>query len=214
MVASLVVYINPYMKSYVNFLRNLEGLLFDWTSKTTPLKMILVSIYKYITFLICSWEPNVCGYDRRSNSVITGAENIINISVKSSETVVKMSWSGVSPSTYDSKQQCLRGIWCKMVTKRYFSQNRNHLKFSVVFRKINRVSTTKQSCSKNPWQVINLGEIKNFNLELQNFKGNPLRNYILLTKTKDVVQKVQSVIAKVVLKNNLNYITRKFLYIN
>jgi hypothetical protein len=119
--------------------------------------MILVSIYKYITFLIYSWEPNVCGYDRRSNPVTIGAENTINISIKSSETVVKMLLSGVSLSTYgskviplkDSKQQCLRGIWCKMVTKRYFSKNRKHLKSGVVFSKINLVFTTKQSCSKN-----------------------------------------------------------------
>lgn len=56
---------------------------------------------------------------------------------------------------------------------------------------------------------MNLEGIKNLNLELQNFKGNPLRDYILLTKIKDVVQKVQRMIAEVVLKDNLNYRKQK-----
>jgi len=92
-----------------------------------------------------------------------------------------------------------------MVTKRDSLQNTKHSKSGVVFSKINLVSTTKQSRSKNLRQVINLEEIKSLNLKLQNFKGNPLRDYILISKIKDVVQKVQRMIAEVVLKDNLNY---------
>jgi hypothetical protein len=87
-----------------------------------------------------------------------------------------------------------------MVIKRDFSQNAKDSKLGVVSSKINLVSTLK-----NLRQPIIFEELKSLDVELQNFKGNPTRDFTLLDNIKNVVQKAQRMAAEVVLEDNVGY---------